>query len=537
MKIYTNGKIHTMDEKLSVFQAFAVQDGKIADLGESRFLASRYSEAEICDLGGRTVIPGLIDSHAHTYMAADSEAERELFIPLSVRELLDDLKRRVREVPPGEWVVYLNTYPLRLDELRFPTLAELDAAAPENPVSVDGFYAAQLNTAALTLMDYSKLPSGGRAVKDSSGKLTGTLLNSYPYLCGYYPGSRAGKDAYVKTMRCYNRYGITTAIQGFSSFDEIRATQELYDKGTQTLRLRHTIKLFGEDRESLGERIKKAAPTDPAFSRVCFIKDTIDGGFLTGTAYMEYPYRNIDSVFSITDCGDGFKGNYVTKSEQLAESIRLANKLGLQYCAHCVGSLAAKKLIEAYEFVAKAEDMSLRRHALLHADFLDYDMLSRAKKLGLTVLFQPAWHYMDAQSLPRVMLNAEIERFMPYADILVSGVNAAAGSDHMVKLDADKSVNPYNPFIGLYNMVSRRGRDGKAYGADKAIDRESALLYYTRHAARVCFDEDLIGTLEPGKRADFTVLDRDYFSCAEHEIKDILPVMTVLDGKEVYKNM
>lgn len=534
MKIYVNGKIHTMDGEQGVYEAIAVSGNIIAALGDADSLTARYPDAEVSDLNGRTVIPGLIDSHAHMYMAEDSEADGELYIPTSVRELLSDLKKRVRETLPGEWIVYKNTYPLRLDELRYPTLAELSDAAPNNPVSVDAFYSAQLNDAALRAIDLSKLSKGSRAVRDAAGALNGTIVNPHPYLGGFYPSSVAGTVNYQRVMKCYNRYGITTAIQGYSSFDEIRATEELHDKGLQTVRTRHTIRLAGVDMAKIGETIASAKPSDPAISRICFLKNVVDGGFLSGTSYMEYAYKNIDSVFSLVDGDVDFKGNYVTLVSELVESIKLANGLKLQYCAHAVGSLAAKKLLEAYEIVAEETDMKQNRHALLHADFLDSDMLNHAKKLALTVLFQPAWHYMDAQSLSRVMCDAEISRFMPYMDILQSGVYAAAGSDHMVKLDANTSVNPYNPFIGLYNMVSRRGRDGNVHGAHQTIDRANALLYYTRHGARVCFDEELIGSLEVGKRADFVVLDRDYFSCNESEIKDILPVMTVFDGRVVY---
>lgn len=536
--LYYNGNIHSMDEMLNTYTAMVVCGGKIVDLGVDHELMSHYPDADLYDLKGKTVIPGLIDSHAHIFMAADSEGDGELYIPTSVEELLNDLRDRVKNIPEGEWISYKNTYPLRLEELRYPTLQELDTIAPKHPVAVDGFYSAQLNSCALKSLDLSHLPAGGRVIYDNDGAMTGTLLNCFAMLVRYYKTRtvKPQKEAICEVMHAYNQMGITSSVEAMSTMAGIDAVEKLYDEGRQTVRLRYTMMVPPLDKHNeFIQNIRSFEPQNAEFSRINFIKNTIDGGILTGTSLMEYAYQNLESVFSLYGVGDDWRGNLVTDVDVLTQSILLAQEMGLQYGAHCVGSRAAQKLIDAYKKANVQSDIEGRRHALLHADFMDKSMISDVKELDLTVLFQPAWHYMDAPYMDKIVDARECARFMPYMQILSSGVHAAAGSDHMVKYDADLSVNPYNPFTGLYNMVTCRARDGEVYGEHQAIDRISALLYYTRHAAWSIFDEKLIGSLARSHRADFLILNKNYFECSEEDIRNIHPIETIVEGKCVYK--
>ncbi len=533
--LYYNGNIHSMDENLSTYSAMVVCGGKIVDLGEKNELIARYPDADLCDLAGKCIIPGLYDTHAHLFMAADSEGDGELFIPTSVAELLEDLKKRVATLPEGTWIGYKNTYPLRLDELRYPTKDELDAIAPNHPVAVDGFYSAQLNTCALNSLDLTDLPIGGKVLTNERGERTGVLLNCFRMLVKYYP-TRKEKPldkAVLEVMAEYNKNGITSIVEPMSHISGISAVEKLQAEEKQTVRIRYTLmappKAQHEEFEKSVELLKFA---NPDFARLNFLKNTVDGGILTGTSHMDGEYDNLTEIFALYGIDKKtWRGNLVTDTPVLTESIKLAQRLGLQYGAHCVGTGASRKLIEAYKKVGNTKDA---RHTILHADFLSPDMIENAKALDLTILFQPAWHYMDAPFLDKILTPLECSYFMPYANILNSGVHMAAGSDHMVKYDAVKSVNPYHPFIALYNMITCKSRDGNAYNAEQKISREEALLCYTRYAAWSTFDEKLFASLAKGLRADFLILDRDYFTCPEDEIKDIKPLKTYIDGNCVY---
>ena len=531
--LFHNGKIYSMDENDSVYSAMVVCGGKLVDFGDET-LIEKYPDADLYNLQGQTVIPGLIDTHAHIFMAADSEGDGELFIPTSVEELLNDLREKVKVTPKGEWISYKNTYPLRLDELRYPNLCELDEIAPDNPVAVDGFYSAQLNTCALNSLDLTTLPPGGRIMTDKEGNKTGVLLNCFAILGKHY-SSRKEKpyaEAISEVMAEYNKYGITTTVEAMSNLAGIEAVEQLQKEKRQTVRVRYTMMVPPKAKhEEFKETIKGVKCANPDFARISFIKNTIDGGILTGTSLMDGEYQGLSEIFGLDGIEDTWRGNLVTDTPILCDSIKLAQELGLQYGAHCVGTQASRKLLAAYKQVGNTEN---QRHTLLHADFMAGDMIEAAREMDITILFQPAWHYMDAPFLDKILNARECKYFMPYADMLNSGVHMAAGSDHMVKYDPMKSVNPYHPFVALHNMVTCTARDGKVYGEEQKISRKEALLTYTRYAARALFDEDLIGSFKKGNRADFLILDRDYFTCYENEIAEIKPIKTYIDGMCVY---
>ncbi len=529
MKLYINGVFHSMDDFCSVHTALLERDGIIAELGKTEELIPKYPGVEIIDLGGKVVIPGIIDTHTHVFMSAYSEVNGELLIPESVSELLSDLRERVKSAGKDEWIVYKNTYPLRLSELRYPSLEELDAAAPDTPVVVNGFYSAQLNSKALQKLNLCELPSGAEALRNEKGELTGILTCANAFISKFCPDREGDKRAAVMNlMKKYNECGITTALEGLLvDINDIELVNGLYREGGQTVRMRYAV-------ISNKELVKKAIATempDKGFSRVAFMKDLLEGGFLTGTAFMEYPYKNLGSVFSIGELGDDFCGIFLFNKDELCEKIKFARECGLQYSAHCVGSAGARRLLDAYKSVSEKSPILGERHALVHGDFVNSRDAELANELGVSLLFQPAWHYMDAPSIDTVLDTRDAKEFMNYADISKFTL-AAAGSDHMAKHDSFKSVNPYNPFVGLYNMVTNRARDGKRYG-EYTFTREDALAYYTRHAARAFFEEDSLGTLEVGKCADFAVLDRDYFTCPADDILKIKSVMTVVGGRQV----
>ena len=519
MVIYCNDKIYTMSENRETVTAFAASDdGIIRATGEREELKGIYPDARVEELEGECVIPGIIDTHAHLFMVADSEADREMLIPLNLEDLFSDIRRRVKSEPEGTWIAYPNTYPLRLDELRYPTLAELDEIAPKHPVSIDGFYSAQVNSAALNALDLSKLPPGGKVILSDSGAMTGTLLNCNAILSPHYikRTKTALTQAIKNALAGYSAMGITTTVEAISNTDGMAAVAELAKKGEQNVRVRYTQMLpRGTDYVELIKKARSIDCVDENLARLIMCKKTVDGGILTGTSYMEDEYNEIEGIFGLVNIGDDWRGNLVTDVDELEEGIYAAQRAGLSFGAHCVGSGASEKLLRAFERVNEREPIAKYRHALMHADFMNKSQLKRAADIGVCIHFQPAWHYMDAPFVERIAGKSEMDRFMPYADIAQSGVKAGAGSDHMAKYHPDLSCNPYNPYTGLYNMVTCKARDGKAYGEHQRISRDKALAYYTCDAAWVISDEKLTGSLEVGKRADFAVLNNDYFTCAQ----------------------
>ena len=531
-KLFVNAKIYTLDDNMSIADAMCVFDDKIAGTGTAGQLIKEYPDAQIIDLGGAAVIPGLIDSHCHFATAFDSEANGEIFIPTNIPDLLADVAKKAASLAPGRVIYYPNTYPIRIDG-GYPTLEQLDKAAPNHPVCVCGFYSMAVNSAFLKANDITKdtqNPAGGMIMKSPDGQPTGLLLNCLNYL----PEKPFSLDPEQKTevlirgMEAYNRAGITTALDAGTDPFFLQSMKTIIDENRQTVRVRCTLMLNGHDDRQMLDFKQRFDGVSEQYLKPVNCKTLVDGGILTGTSYMNRPYEKTMAAFGFQL--ENWRGLVTKDVEQLKAQIALAQRHRLSYTAHCVGSAAAHLLLDAYSETALDPALS---HSITHGDFLSKDMLEQMRGLGIGLLFQPAWHYMDACALEETVAPEEYATFMPYCDILNSGILAGAGSDHMAKFDKNLSQNPYNPFLGLYNMVSGKNRTGGKPACAQTISRNDALLYYTKKAADMTFDREYLGSLEPGKFADFLVLDRDYFTCQEEEIKDITPAMTFFGGTRV----
>lgn len=544
LSVFINGRIHSMDGKNNIYKSMAVKDGKIVRLSfNNEILEDSENADNTIDLKERTVIPGIIETHTHVARVGLSELYGEKYIPLSVKDLLEYVKSKVKEIKPGEWIYFNNTYPTRLKEFRFPTISELDTVSPDNPVYVDGAYAGQANSCLLRLLEIDENtpePETGRFIKDTkTGKLTGLLFRCSDLIRKVRPAQEytveETKQGFINIQKEYNRFGITSAIDGISGKKDILALNELYREGKLNLRTTFTGLVGSVDTaKEFVEDLRDAVDIPEEWSKVSFLKLIVDGGILTGTAYMRKPYKDDIGVFGINF--DGFRGIIQYDSDEIEKYIDIAYKEGFQMTAHCIGDGAIDEILDAYESYSKKHDIRDRRFSIIHCDFTDNETLRKIKEMNISILFQPAWHYMDAELLTKVIDKESMKNFIPYSKYLSYGINAAAGSDHMIKYDSILSQNPFNPYIALYNMITRKTKNGVAVDPDNMISREEALLMYTKNAAYVTFEEDIKGTLEQGKAADFAVLSKDYFNCPEEEIKSIESVMTFVDGRLVYKD-
>ncbi len=565
--IYYNGNIHTMANKKDVYSAMAILNGKIMALGtDDEVISLKGKNTIVYDLKNHVVVPGLIETHTHIFRVGLSELHEEKFIPTSVKELLEYIKGKAKVIKPGEWIYFHNTYPTRIKEYRFPTLKELDDVAPNNPVYVDGAYAGQANSYALRILNIDENtpePNDSKFIRDKqSGKLTG-LLFRYSHIVRKAFGSGNHniediKQGFLNIQANYHKLGITSVIDAMSSEDDIKALNELYEEGKLGLRtiLTGLVSSVDSAEENL-ENLKTLLAIPPEWSKLCFCKVMVDGGILTGTSYMRKPYDDKSGIFGINF--EDFRGIIQYNISQLLEFIHIAFKTGLQMTAHCIGDAAIDVLLDAYESYESCqtgnniniyqkknsiyhEEMNIyrkknsiknKRYSIIHCDFTDDYTLERIKNLNLSVLFQPAWHYMDGDILSKVLDSETMESFMPYKKFVDMNISASAGSDHMIKYDSMLSQNPYNPFISLYNMVTRKTRLGTIIGSENCISRYDALAMYTSKASYISFDEKNKGTLEVGKNADFAVLSHDYFNCHKEEIKNISSIITVVDGNVV----
>lgn len=540
--ILFNGKIISGDLQDRIYQAAAVKKDIIMELGtDEEVLALKGEGTRLVNLRGRTVIPGLVETHAHVSWAALSEVRGELFIPNSVKELLEYIRKRVKAIGPGEWLYFKNTYPTRLDEYRFPTMEELDDAAPENPVYVDGAYAGQANTCALKIagIDENTVPLNGRLCRDQrTGKLNGTL-----FLCGdlikkhiEFPKYSDNEmvEGIMMLQEQYNRLGITSVIDGMTNPQSVYAYNHMYKKGSLNMRMVYTC--MADRVEDVDIQVKDflgRIDTPSNWGKLAFFKVSLDGGILTGTSYMRRPYTKEGAeVFGIDN--PEFRGIIKLTEDQLMEYIRKVQEHGLQMTAHCIGDAATDRLVAAYSKINSLSPINGKRYTIIHADFTDEKILKKIKDLGLVLITQPAWHYKDGSVLRRVLDEQTMKTFLPYRDMEELDIRVCAGSDHMVKHDSFLSQNPYNPFLGIYNLVTRKTCKGDVINPDQRVSRQRALRMYTLEGAHATFDEGMKGSLEKGKYADLAVLNKDLMSCPEDEIPTIESELTMVGGRIVY---
>ena len=263
------------------------------------------------------------------------------------------------------------------------------------------------------------------------------------------------------------------------------------------------------------------------------VKIFLDGGMLTGSAYMREPW-GISTIYSITD--PNYRGLLYVEPSKLYEMSKLALSNDLQFTAHSVGDGAVHALIDAYERIAK-NDFSLdgKRPCITHCNFMSAEAIERMGKFGIVADLQPAWLLLDGKTLLKQFGETRTAYFQPYRTLADAGVTVGGGSDHMQKIGSLRSVNPYNPFLGMWGAVARlpRGLETPMH-AEQKISRYEAIRLYTLNNAYLTFEEKEKGSIEAGKLADFIILDRNLLDCPEEEIPTTQVLATYLGGSRIY---
>ncbi len=253
---------------------------------------------------------------------------------------------------------------------------------------------------------------------------------------------------------------------------------------------------------------------------------------LTGSAFMREPW-GVSQIYSITD--PEYRGELKIPPERLYQISRLALESGLQMTAHSVGDGAVHALLAAYEEVNKTLPVAPLRPCITHCNFMSPQAIGTMAQLGVVADLQPAWLYLDGATLLEQFGPQRTEYFQPYRSLFDAGVIVGGGSDHMQKIGSFRSVNPYNPFLGIWTTLTRQPRRmQEPLHPQQRITREEAIRLYTINNAYLTFEEHEKGSLEVGKLADFTILDRDILTCELDQIRDIKVQQTFVDGRVVY---
>ena len=531
--VLVGGRILTMDSRSSVAEALAVRDGRILAVGSDAAVRPMAGpQTRVIDLAGKTVVPGLIDTHAHFGAAGLGDYVVNLGPAKSVAGALELLKAFVARKKPGEWIITGGWHPpSQLAEKRYLTRQEIDSVAPNNPVylrTVGHF--AMANSLALQKAGIDKTspnPSGGSFEKDASGELTGVLVETaIPLVENLVPPFTEDEEIrqYKIAEGVLNSYGITSVVEGATSARDTRTLQKIALSNAATLRVGLMYRPEPPAELSAWEAIMSGSGATSGFGddwlKFGGIKIFYDGGMTLRTAMMRDVYP---------DSHDNYRGIAQQTPERLKQLVSIANKSNWRVGVHVVGDLGVDQVLDAFEAADKEKSIRDRRFILIHASLIRPEQMDRARALGVRVDFQNVFMWDKAATVERFLGKATADRALPTKTLIdrMGLDNLGAGTDF--------PVNPINPFLNIYIMVTRKDPNGNVYGASEAISREQALRLYTSAASRYMFDEGRKGTLEAGKLADLAVLSADIMSIPDDQIRDIKADMTMVGGKVVFQ--
>lgn len=545
--VYFNGKVITMSAGSRLAQAFLIEGNRFTRVGlNDEVLRAAPPGIPRIDLKGRTVVPGLNDSHTHPIMAAMAEQEGEVPVMDSIADIQAYVKRIAASTPSSRLIFVPKVYSTRLRERRYPTRWELDAVSGDHEAMTDNSYASVLNSKLLRRLGIDRntpQPPNGKIIKNEQGEPTGLILGAQQLL-GPLRASREYSHqerlAGLQRMHAaYNKVGITSTADRGQGPDGFRVYQDLKQRGGMTVRTAVTYLISGSgspaDITRRIEEIPFVTGWGDEWLRVGPLKTIVDGGILIGTAYLREPYGMNTQVYGYHD--PDYRGVLNVPRENLVAMARIANRLGWQMTSHTTGGGAIDLLLDAYEEADKEKSIKERRFTVTHGNFPNAAAIAKAARLGVVFDCQPQWHHFDGPALAPVFGPERTRWFLPLRSMLDAGIVVAGGSDHMIKYDPRRSINAYHPFYAMWMTITRKTASGAVLGPEQRISREEALRLWTLNPAYLTFEENLKGSIEPGKLADFAILDRDYLSVPEDDIRSIEVLRTVVDGKIVHDTL
>jgi predicted amidohydrolase YtcJ len=394
-------------------------------------------------------------------------------------------------------------------------------------------------------------PFPGEIVKDpKTGALTGLLRNAAQLLKvvapSRQPTAQEQRESLKHLFQLYNQQGITSIAERRTEFSSIDLFRELARAGELTVRVNCT-RMMDPVPKTLEEAIRKLdemthgtddkgeyGPTGVGddWVRIGPFKVLLDGGMLIGTAYMREPW-GCGPTYQITD--PNYLGILNVKPELLNALYLEAAKRGWQLTAHCTGEASMDVLLDCYERIQKEMDIRHRRFEICHANFQSAQNFQRCRELGIVADIQPAWLYKDGASLVKTLGERRMKWFQPLRTWMDDDLVIGGGSDHMVILDSITSTNPWNPWLGMWVALTRHTERGEVHNPSERLTREQALRLYTINNARLNFEEREKGSLESGKYADLTLVDRNVSTCSVDDVRTTKVLLTMVGGKVVWQ--
>ena len=541
--ILLGGVVASMDSEVVGATAVALLDYRIAAVGsddEIRLWAG--DETQVIELGGRLLVPGLIEGHGHFMSFGRAQQIIDLNDIQNWQQAVGRVAVTVDTAEAGEWIFGRGWHQEKWDRLPsdavegVPLNRTLSRISPNNPVLLGhaSGHAAFANDAALAaagITDSTPNPQGGTIVRDSAGRATGLLRETAQQLV-----AKAAEDDRSRRPLTEQRaelreqvllageqalaHGITSFHDAGASFATIDFLKEMEAAGELPIRL--NVMVRGESNEELAAKLPvyRMEAEENDFLTVRSIKRQVDGALGAHGAWLLAPYTDLPE----TD------GLVLESVEEIEETARLAIMHGYQLNTHAIGDRANREILDLYERAfdnAKVDGKTLRWR-IEHAQHVDPVDVPRFGELGVIAAFQGIHSASDGPWIPSRLGDERTARTSyPWRDLIDSGALLANGTD--------VPVEPIDAIASLYATVSRRTSQGAMFFPEQALTREEALASYTINNATAAFEENVKGSITPGKWADLVVLSRDFFAVPEADIPDIQIDMTIVGGQIRYR--
>jgi len=528
-----NGHIVTMDGARRVVSAMAVRDGRILALADEGALAGcASSRTQLLDLHQRTVLPGLIDVHTHAmeWVKGILRGEIEAGYPAvhSIAEITQAVARRAATLPRGQWIVGSGWDDSKLAELRYITRQDLDTVSPDHPVylkHVSG-HLGVANSAALKLANISKAthdPQGGLIERDAAGEPTGILKDTAMGLVATLL-PKDPPDINVRAAKLISEkaaeVGLTTIHDIYISADEMRGYQEAWRRGWLKIRVQMSPRIGSiADAEKLAQMGVHTGFGDDQL-KFGAAKMFADGGMGARTIAI-YPPGVLGEPNNL--------GVLRWTPADMQKAHLLAAGAGWQLETHAIGDRAIDEVLDSYAAVIQQLGLKDHRFRIVHAGISTPAVQKRLRELDVLVDGNPPFVYWIGSWF--LKYGPERVRWSyPAKSYIENGIIEAAGSD--------VPVTPISPWWGIWAAVVRRDlQSGQILAPEERISVEQALALYTHNGAYAGFEEDRKGALEPGKLADFIVVDRDVLTVPADELKDVKVLQTFVGGRSAYDRL
>lgn len=538
--VFYNATVHTLDDALGSVTTFAVADGRMVAVG-AQAVEELSTVTDWVDLNGQTVIPGIVDVHNHHMVAGKADLFEFNAPPtLTAEQLLTAIETYASQLPDGAWLVggsFGADLFAQLDSVAM--LQRFDEATRGHPavLSDDSLHNRWANTVAMQLANITEAttdPRGGHISRDAQGRATGVLYEAAGVLVTqakerFEPSSIDDlAKASARGIEMLHEYGIT-------GFQDAAASSQL-QQALKTLDERNELNawvvtsspveefIFGI--EPVGEEIIFSMERSRSqHHRPDFIKIFLDGVPPTKTAAFLEPY------IADSDCSDCNFGYLTMPSEELTDWLMKTAHKGISAKIHCTGDASVRAVLDAVEMVREAGYTKSIYH-VAHGQFIHPDDIARFQELGVVADISPALWFPNVitESFKTVLPAERAEQVQPNRALLDHGALVAAGSDWPVAESPD-------PWPAMYGLVTRQDPTGTMPGAlwpEQAVTRREALAMYTRNPALALGMGETIGTLSPGKSADFVVLNLDPLVCRTEELLQIHTQQTWFAGSLVY---